>query len=165
MPSDLKQRIQAATLKSLTARNRYNDQVTAQLTQALKQAEDEVARAILQYRSLGSLPDNKLAALKGLEKLQLELDDTMKRLKREQTLVFRKTTKDSFKLGIQQGIGELADAALPFYTDLKPEGIDKLATKVFTIVDTNALDFMAQYNLTSPVTSTANSQTASSAPS
>ncbi|HQM99365.1 MAG TPA: hypothetical protein PLR34_09450, partial [Bacteroidales bacterium] len=91
MPSDLKQRIQAATLKSLTARNRYNDQVTAQLTQALKQAEDEVARAILQYRSLGSLPDNKLAALKGLEKLQLELDDTMKRLKREQTLVFRKT--------------------------------------------------------------------------
>ena len=48
MPSDLKQRIQAATLKSLTARNRYNDQVTAQLTQALKQAEDEVARAILQ---------------------------------------------------------------------------------------------------------------------
>ena len=42
MPSDLKQRIQAATLKSLTARNRYNDQVTAQLTQALKQAEDEV---------------------------------------------------------------------------------------------------------------------------
>lgn len=148
MPSDLKQRIQAATLKSLTARNRYNDQVTAQLTQALKQAEDEVARAILQYRSLGSLPDNKLAALKGLEKLQLELDDTMKRLKREQTLVFRKTTKDSFKLGIQQGIGELADAALPFYADLKPEGIDKLATKVFTIVDTNALDFMAQYNLT-----------------
>ena len=148
MPSDLKQRIQDATLKSLTARNRYNDQVTAQLTQALKQAEDEVARAILQYRSLGSLPDNKLAALKGLEKLQLELDDTMKRLKREQTLVFRKTTKDSFKLGIQQGIGEFADAALPFYADLKPEGIDKLATKVFTIVDTNALDFMAQYNLT-----------------
>lgn len=148
MPSDLKQRIQDATLKSLTARNRYNDQVTAQLTQALKQAEDEVARAILQYRSLGSLPDNKLAALKGLEKLQLELDDTMKRLKREQTLVFCKTTKDSFKLGIQQGIGELADAALPFYVDLKPEGIDKLATKVFTIVDTNALDFMAQYNLT-----------------
>ena len=48
MPSDLKQRIQAATLKSLTARNRYNDQVMAQLTQALKQAEDEVARAILQ---------------------------------------------------------------------------------------------------------------------
>jgi len=29
-----------------------NDQVTAQLTQSLKQAEDEVVRAILQYRSL-----------------------------------------------------------------------------------------------------------------
>ena len=56
MPSDLKQRIQAATLKSLTPRNRYNDQVTAQLTQALKQAEDEVARAILARRE-GAAPD------------------------------------------------------------------------------------------------------------
>ena len=72
----------------------------------------------------------------------------MKRLKREQTLVYRKSTKESFRLGISQGIGELADAALPFYADLTPDGIDKLATKVFTIVDTNALDFMAQYNLT-----------------
>ena len=148
MPSALKQRIQAATLKSLTARNRYNDQVTAQLTQALKQAEDEVAHTILQYRSLASLPDNKLAALKGLEKLQSELDDTLRQLKREQTLVIRKSTKESFRLGIHRGIGELADAALPFYADLKPDGIDKLTTKVFTIVDTNALDFMTQYNLT-----------------
>ena len=84
MPSDLKQRIQAATLKSLTARNRYNDQVTAQLTQALKQAEDEVARAILQYRSLGSLPDNKLAALNDTQpfmeliaKLTQEIEEVM----------------------------------------------------------------------------------------
>jgi SPP1 gp7 family putative phage head morphogenesis protein len=148
MPSDLKQRIQAATLKSLTARNRYNDQVTAQLTQALKQAEDEVARAILQYRSLGSLPDNKLAALKGLEKLQGELDDVLRQLKRDQTLVFRKSTKDAFKGGIAQGISELTSASLPFYADLKPDSIDKLATKVLSIVDTNALDFMTQYNLT-----------------
>jgi len=46
------------------------------------------------------------------------------------------------------GITELTSASLPFYADLKPGGIDKLATKVFTIVDTNALDFMTQYNLT-----------------
>jgi hypothetical protein len=148
MPSDLKQRIQVATLKSLTARNRYNEPGHGPAHPGAETGRRRGRPRHLQYRSLGSLPDNKLAALKGLEKLQLELDDTMKRLKREQTLVFRKTTKDSFKLGIQQGIGELADAALPFYADLKPEGIDKLATKVFTIVDTNALDFMAQYNLT-----------------
>lgn len=148
MPSDLKERIQAATLKSLKSRNRYNDSITAQLTQSLNKAEQEVAQAILKYRSLGSLPDNKLAALKGLEKLQGELDDVLRQLKRDQTLVFRKGTKDAFKGGIAQGITELTSASLPFYADLKPDGIDKLATKVLTIVDTNALDFMTQYNLT-----------------
>ena len=119
MPSDLKQRIQAATLKSLTARNRYNDQVTAQLTQALKQAEDEVARAILQYRSLGSLPDNKLAALKGLEKLQLELDVTMKRLKREQTLVYRKSTKESLSTITLPISRTMSSAPLPVATPFR----------------------------------------------
>lgn len=148
MPSDLKERIQAATLKSLKSRNRYNDSITAQLTQSLNKAEQEVAQAILKYRSLGSLPDNKLAALKGLEKLQGELDDVLRQLKRDQTLVFRKNTKNAFKGGITQGITELTSASLPFYADLKPDGIDKLATKVFSIVDINALDFMTQYNLT-----------------
>ncbi len=148
MPSDLKQRIQAATVKSLKSRNRYTDSITAQLTQSLNKAEQEVARAILKYRTLGSLPDNKLAALKGLEKLQSELDEVMRQLKRDQTLVFRKSTKEAFEGGITQGITELTSASLPFYADLKPSGIDKLATKVFTIVDTNALDFMTQYSLT-----------------
>jgi len=46
MPSDLKERIQAATLKSLKSRNRYNDSITAQLTQSLNKAEQEVAQAI-----------------------------------------------------------------------------------------------------------------------
>ena len=78
MSSDLAQRIRAAVLKSLSTRNRYTDQVTAQLTRSLDQAEKEVAKAILKYRTLGSLPDNKLAALKGLEKLQTELDDIIK---------------------------------------------------------------------------------------
>lgn len=144
----LKARIQAATLKSIKARDHYTARMTADLTKSLKQAESEVAAALQKYRSLGSLPDNKLAALKGLEKLQGEIDDAMKLLKRGQTLAYRKSTKEAFQLGIGAGIGELADAALPFYADLKPDGIDKLATKVLQIVDADALDFMTQYNLT-----------------
>jgi SPP1 gp7 family putative phage head morphogenesis protein len=146
--SKLAQRIRAAVLKSLSARNRYTDQDTAELTRSLDQAEKEVAKAILKYRTLGSLPDNKLSALKGLEKLQAELDDIVKKLKSDQTLVFKKSTKKAFRLGINQGISELSMAQLPFYLDLTPKGIDKLATKVFSIIDTNALDFMVQYNLT-----------------
>ena len=146
--SDLAQKIRAATIKALVARDRYSDKVTADLTRVLNEAEEDVAKAILKYRSLGSLPENKLVALKGLEKLKAELKEIGKKLNKEQSLIFRQTTRESFKLGISGGIKEFVQAALPFYKDLKPDGIDKLATKVFSIIDTNGLDFMLEYNLT-----------------
>lgn len=52
----------------------------------------------------------------------------MHTLRREQTLTFRRTTREAFRLDIRRGI-------------------DELATRVFTLVDTDALDFMANYNL------------------
>jgi SPP1 gp7 family putative phage head morphogenesis protein len=113
----------------------------------LAAAEDEVRRAILRYKSLGSLSDNKFAALEGLKKLQTDIQETTSRLHREQTLLFRKTAKTSFRQGVYRGIDEFAAAQLPFYRDLTPEGIDKLATRVFTLVDTDAIDFMTNYNL------------------
>ena len=82
MTGMLKARIQAATIKSLKARDRYTDQMTASLTEVLKQAESEVKASIRRYGDPASLPENKLAGLKGLEKLQSEIDEAMKRLKR-----------------------------------------------------------------------------------
>jgi SPP1 gp7 family putative phage head morphogenesis protein len=139
--------IRRATEQSVRARNLYTEQTVAALTAMLADAEDEVRRAILRYKSLGSLPDNKLAALEGLKKLQADIREATSRLHRDQTLLFRKTAKASFRQGIYRGIDEFAAAQLPFYRDLTPEGIDKLATRVFTIVDTDALDFMTNYNL------------------
>jgi len=139
---------QAEAIRRATEqRNLYTEQTVAALTAMLGDAEDEVRRAILRYKSLGSLPDNKLAALEGLKKLQADIREATSRLHRDQTLLFRKTAKASFRQGIYRGIDEFAAAQLPFYRDLTPEGIDKLATRVFTIVDTDALDFMTNYNL------------------
>lgn len=148
MASPLAEKIRQATVSSLAKRDRYDAELAAGLAANLKGVQDQVSKAILKYKSLGSLPDNKVAALTGLEKLQTEISEVMRDLKQRQTLAFRKGTREAFRLGIGNGIGELAQAAMPFYQDLKPEGIDKLSTKVFTIVDTDALDFMTQYNLT-----------------
>lgn len=148
MPSDLANKIRNATLAGLAARDRYTSQITLQLTKGLNTSQNEISKAILKYKSLGSLPDNKLAALNGLEKLQLEISDILKQLKKDHTLIFRKSSKESFKKGITQGITEFTHAKMPFYKDFNKDGIDKLTTKVFTIVDTDALDFMTQYNLT-----------------
>lgn len=148
MASNQAEKIRAATQKSLANRDLYDAQVAAGLTSSLKDVQEQVSKSILKYRSIGNLPENKLAALTGLEKLQREIDDIFRELKKNNTLVFRKSTREAFRLGITGGIGELTEAAMPFYKDLTPNGIDKLSTKVFTLVDTDALDFMTQYNLT-----------------
>ncbi|HUT54386.1 MAG TPA: minor capsid protein [bacterium] len=139
--------IRQATARSVKARNLYTEQVASDLSGILADAEDEVRKVILHYKTLGSLPDNKLAAVQGLKKLEADLQQITSTLRKEQTLRFKKATKASFRQGIYRGIDEFASAQLPFYRDLKPEGIDKLSTKVFTLVDTDALDFMANYNL------------------
>ena len=36
---------------------------------------------------------------------------------------------------------------MPFYRDLTPEGTDGLATRAFTLIDADTLDFMSQYTL------------------
>ena len=139
--------IRQATARSVRHRNGYTEQTVAELTGMLSGAEDEVRSAILRYKSLGSLPDNQLAAIEGLKKLQTDIRETMRRLGRDQTLRFRQAARTSFRQGISGGIEDFATAQLPFYRDLTPEGIDKLATRAFTVIDTDALDFMSQYNL------------------
>ena len=139
--------IRQATARSVRHRNRYTEATVAELTGMLSGAEDQVRGAILRYKSLGSLPDNQLAALVGLKKLQTDIRETMTRLGREQTLRFRQAARTSFRQGISGGIEDFATAQLPFYRNLTPEGINKLATRAFTLVDTDALDFMSQYNL------------------
>lgn len=146
--SDLTQKIRTATIKALIARDRYADKVAASLTRLLNKVEEDVAKAILKYRTLGSLPENELAALKGLEKIKEEISQIGKTLAKEQTVIFRQATSESFKLGISGGIREFVQSALPFYKDLNSAGIDKLATRVFSLIDTSGLDFMLEYNLT-----------------
>ena len=104
LPLSQAEAIRLATEKSVHARNLYTEQTVADLTAMLAGAEEEVRRAILRYKSLGSLPDNKLAALEGLKKLQADIQETTSRLHREQTLLFRKTAKTSFRQGIYRGI-------------------------------------------------------------
>lgn len=139
--------IRQATARSVRHRNRYTEQTVAELTGMLAGAEDQMRGAILRYKSLGSLPDNQLAALEGLKKLQADIREAMTRLRRDQTLRLRQATRTSFRQGIAGGIGDFAAAQMPFYRDLTPEGIDKLATRAFTLIDTDALDFMSQYTL------------------
>lgn len=140
--------IRQAVVQSLSARNRYTEQVVNDLTDELASAREQVGTAILHYKTLGSLPDNKLAGLKGLERLDAEIKGIMAQLKRSHTVRCRTEAKAAFRLGVYHGLEEFATAQLPVYRDLTPDGLDKLTTKAFQIVDTDALDFLANYTTT-----------------
>ena len=139
--------IRAAALKAVEARDDYSAKFTARLTQTLKDAQQSVSKAIMGYSNLGSLPDNKLAALNGLEALNAQIADVMAKMTREHTLAFRTGTTDAFKAGVYSSIREFSDAQLPGYRDLKGGTLDRLTTDAFEIIDTDALDFMTEYNL------------------
>ncbi len=139
--------IREATNKSLMARDMYTEQVVFQLTGVLKSAQGQVHKALLGYKDVGSLPDNKLAAVNGLGKLDAQIQDAMRTLRRDQSLMFKTSSRAAFRSGIYRGIEEFASAKMSFYRDLTPDGIDKLTTSVFTLIDTDALDFMTNYNL------------------
>lgn len=143
----LAEAIRRATEKSLASRDLYAEQVAFQLTQSLKTAQEQVHKALLRYKSLGSLPENKLARLKGLEKLDAQIQEAMNTLSKDQTLAFRSGARGGFRAGIYQGIEELVVAQMPAYRDLKPDGINKLTTSIFTLIDKDALDFMVNYDL------------------
>ena len=140
--------IRQAVAQSLDSRNRYVEQVVNDLTDELAVARGQVGAAILSYKSLGSLPANKLAGLKGLERLDTEIKSIMTGLKRSHTIRCRTEAKAAFRLGVYQGIEEFTNAQLPVYRDLTPDGLDKLTTKAFQIIDTDALDFLANYTTT-----------------
>ena len=144
---DLKARIRQATEKALVRRNRFGEKTASQLTDALVDARKDVAGAILGLKSLGNLPGNKIIQLKGLQQLREELGAILGQLRRTQNLTLRKGIKESFSLGIQDGIGEFVEARLPQYQSLTPDGIEKLARHAFTLVDLGALDFQSHYAL------------------
>ena len=128
-------------------RNRFGEKTASQLTDALGNARKEVAGAILGLKSLGTLPGNKVIQLKGLQQLREEINTVLGQLRRTQNLTIRKGIKESFSLGIQDGIGEFVEARLPQYQNLTPDGIQKLARHAFTLVDLGALDFQGHYAL------------------
>lgn len=136
--------IRIATERAIKSRDPYSEKVAAELTASLERARKDVAAAVLQYKVSGTA---SAPAVAGMGKLTRELDGIMGRVQRSHSLAFQAGMKGSFNLGIVNGIGDLADAGLPGYRDLKPGGIDKLATKAFTIVNTDALDFMSEYTL------------------
>ena len=141
------ERIRQWAQRAYRNRNAYGEKTAARATDVLARAEKDVKAALLKMSTLGDLLDGKLANQRSLKRLQGEIRAIAAQVRDEHRLILKHASTDSFKRGLSHGIEEFVEAQLPFYKDLGPDGIDKMSTNVFTVIDTSALDFMTRYNL------------------
>ena len=146
-PKPQSQRIRQWAQRAYRNRNAYGEKTAANVTGVLARAEKDVKAALLKMSTLGDLPDGKLANQRSLRRLQGEIRAIATQVRDEHRLILKHASADSFKRGMSHGIEEFVAAQLPFYKDLGPDGIDKMSTNVFTVIDTSALDFMTRFNM------------------
>ena len=146
-PNPQAQRIREWAARAYKNRNAYGEKTAAKVTEVLQRAEKDIKALLLKYTTLGDLPEGKLANERSLRRLQGEIRAVVAQVRDEHRLILGRAGTESFKRGLAHGIEEFAEAQLPFYRDLDAGGIDKMATNVFTIVDTSALDFMTRFNI------------------
>lgn len=143
----LKERIRRATEESAHARNRYTERVIQDLVSDLKEAEDQVKKALSRYTDLTYLSENNTRSKAGLKRLQGEIDSTLNLLKKRRTLRYRKSLKESFAMGIAAGIGSLVRSRWPSFDGLDGKSTSQLQKDLFTLIDRDALDFYVNYTL------------------
>jgi SPP1 gp7 family putative phage head morphogenesis protein len=142
-----KELIQEATLKAIKRRDKYTQQQIDSLVDVLEKAEKEVKLSILHYKNLGSLTEGKTINQKALKRLQGQIEGIRADLEKNQSLILTEGVKTTYRQGMYDSIESLVKAKIPFYVDLTEDGIDKMAGNVFQLVDTQALDFLVNFNI------------------
>ena len=139
--------IKKGTEQAIKARDKYTQTQIDSLLNVLEAAEKEVKLNLLRYDNLGSLSGGKKINQKTLKQLQKQISGIMAELEKNHSLIMTKAIKTTYKQGMYDSIEALVKGKLPFYQDLTDKGIEKMTGNVFQLVDTQALDFMSNFNI------------------
>jgi SPP1 gp7 family putative phage head morphogenesis protein len=142
-----KKLIQEATRQAIRRRDKYTEAQIDRLLDVLEKAEKEVKLSILHYKNLGSLTEGKTINQKSLKRLQGQIEEIRVELEKNQSLILTEGVKTTYRQGMYDSIKSLVKAKLPFYAELIEDGIDKMAANVFQLIDTQALDFLVNFNI------------------
>ncbi|MDP2360884.1 MAG: minor capsid protein, partial [bacterium] len=146
-----RQAIEQATAQSLAKAGAYSDEVLAGSLKALDRAAKDVKAQILALGDLsqfgpGAQP-GKSVQLVRLKVLETHLAQTAAQLKQDLTLAYQGMTGDLAKAGIEGKLAQLGAQKLGGYQALDQAGREALAEAAFSLVPTDALDFLSNYQL------------------
>jgi len=141
------EKIQAAVLKSLLSRDLYSEQQVNAMLKVLSEAETRVKAELVRIGDGTLLKKGLSVRREQLRGVHQRIDEIVRDLKVNQTLLMKEAVKSSFLNGITLSIGELGKVGLPYYDVLTDADRVKLAGQVMSLVDRSALDFLVNYDL------------------
>ena len=141
------ERIQQAVLRSIHSRDLYTEQQVNAMLKMLREADRRVKTELARIGDGTLLKKGLSVRREQLRGVHSRIDEIVRDLKTEQTLLMKDAVKSSYQSGISSGIGEFRDLGLPHYSALTPADQIKLAGQALSLVDRSALDFLINYDL------------------
>ena len=141
------ERIQQAVLRSIHSRDLYTEQQVNVLLKVLREADQRVKAELVRIGDGTLLKKGLEVRREQLRGVQQRIDEIVRDLKAEQTLLIKGAVKESFQNGIEGNIREFGELGFPHYESLSHADRVKLAGQVMSLVDRSALDFLVNYDL------------------
>ena len=141
------EQIQRAVLRSLHSRDLYIERQVNSMLKVLRTAEMHVKAKLVDIGDTQLLKNGLEIRQEQLRGIQKGIDEIIRDMKRDQTVIMKTTIKDSFLNGITSSIGEFSELKFPHYENLSHIDRVKLAGQVMSLIDQSALDFLVKFNL------------------
>jgi len=141
------EQIQQAVLQSIHSRDLYTERQVNSMLKSLRTAEIHVKVQLVEIGEKKLLKKGLEIRQGQLRSIQKGIDEIIKDLKRDQTLIMKTAVRDSFQNGIVGSIGEFSELKFPHYENLSHKDQIKLAGQVLSLINRSALDFLVNYNL------------------
>jgi len=141
------ERIQQSVLRSIHSRDLYTEQQVNAMLKVLREADQRVKAELVRIGDGTLLKKGLEVRREQLRGVQQRIDEIVRDLKAEQTLLMKGVVKESFQKGIETNIREFGELGFPHYESLSHADRIKLAGQVMSLVDRSALDFLVNYDL------------------
>ncbi len=142
-----KQRIDKAIEVATKKRDAYADARVKELTRDLKEASDSLQRTLADLDASDALKPYQQNRAEAIRVLQSQIDTMQKDLEIKATLGVRDSVNGALELGIDEGIDQLKAWGVPSFTSLDPAATSNMAARIFATIDTQAIDFLANYQV------------------
>ena len=139
--------IQQVVLRSIHSRDLYAEQQVNAMLKALREADRRVKAELVRIGDGTLLKKGLEVRREQLRGVQGRIDEIVRDLKTEQTLLMKGAVKESYQKGIEGNIREFGELGFPHYESLTHADRVKLAGQVMSLVDRSALDFLVNYDL------------------